>query len=343
MTVSPLVIPIFIPHSGCPHHCAFCDQTAITGESSALPDAGRIAGIIGRYLGHTARRSRVEVAFFGGNFLGLASGQITDLMESVRPFLDSGTVHGIRFSTRPDTVTRDRLAVIEPYPVCLVELGVQTMADRVLKTVNRGHTCEDTIKAMTLLREQGLAAGVQIMAGLPGDTAGGLVRTSQILSALKPLTARIYPVLVLKNTLLARWYQNGTYLPLDLDSAVELTCQAYRIFTRAGVAVIRMGLLTSQVDDGAAVLAGPRHPAFGHLVLCRHMYLKALEKINATGEGPEPGKITLQVHPFRESQMRGDRNGNLLQLKAAFPGCDFHIAADPAMAPDQVEIFRSPA
>ncbi|MFU8768412.1 MAG: elongator complex protein 3 [Desulfotignum sp.] len=342
MTVSPLVIPIFIPHSGCPHQCAFCDQKAITGESSVLPDALRVAEIIGRYLGQASRRTRVEVAFFGGNFLGLATGQILALMESVRPFLDSGTVHGIRFSTRPDTVTRERLALIEPFPVCLVELGVQTMADPVLKKVNRGHTRGDTLRAMVLLREQGLAAGVQIMAGLPGDTSDGLVSTAQILSALKPLTARIYPVLVLKNTLLARWYQDGTYQPLDLDSAVDLTCQAYRIFTRAGVTVIRMGLLTSQMDD-QAVLAGPRHPAFGHLVLCRDMYLKALEKITDLGAGPESGKITLQVHPFQMSRMHGDKNGNLLQLKAAFPGYAFHVAPDPATAPDQVKILRSPA
>lgn len=342
MTASPLVIPVFIPHSGCPHRCAFCDQAAITGQSSFLPDAARVSEIISRYLRYAGFRPRVEVAFFGGNFLGLRPRQITDLLDSVQPFLDCGAVHGIRFSTRPDTVTRDRLDLLQPYPVRLVELGVQTMEARVLERVNRGHTRDDSLRALTLLRESGLDAGVQIMAGLPGDTRQGVARTAQILSAMKPLTARIYPLLVLENTLLALWYKKKIYQPLGLDAAVDQTCEAYRIFNRAGVTVIRMGLLSSELDDGV-VLAGPRHPAFGHLVLCRDMYLRTLEKIQAlAGGGPVAGTIVLQVHPFWESRLRGDRNSNLTRLRTAFPGCVFQVETDPAMAPEQVHVIRSP-
>jgi histone acetyltransferase (RNA polymerase elongator complex component) len=352
MTASLLVIPVFIPHSGCPYHCAFCDQAAITNESCVLPDGARVSEIIGRYLRYAGPRPRVEVAFFGGNFLGMGPRQITDLLDSVRPFIESGVVHGIRFSTRPDTVTRDRLDLLHPYPVRLVELGVQTLEDPVLERVNRGHTREDSLRALTLLRETGLKAGVQVMAGLPGDTREGVVRTAQTLCAMKPVTARIYPVLVLENTRLARWYKKGLYRPLDLDAAVDQTCEAYRIFNRAGVAVIRMGLMTSQMDDGA-VLAGPRHPAFGHLVLCRSMYLTVLEKIQALAgsipvadrarAGPVAGTIVLQVHPFDESRLRGDRNSNLARLETAFPGCVFEVQTDPVLALDQVHVIRCPA
>lgn len=352
MTASLLVIPVFIPHSGCPHHCAFCDQAAITNESSVLPDGARVSEIIGRYLRVAGPRPRVEVAFFGGNFLGLLPRQITDLLDSVRPFLENGAVHGIRFSTRPDTVTRDRLDLLHPYPVRLVELGVQTLEDPVLERVNRGHTRDDTLRALALLREMGLKAGVQVMAGLPGDTKEGVIRTAQILSAMKPVTARIYPVLVLDNTRLAQWYKKGLYHPLDLDAAVDQACEAYHIFTRAGVAVIRMGLMTSEMNDGS-VLAGPRHPAFGHLVLCRSMYLRALEKIQTlagdspvaamAAAGPVAGTIVLQVHPFDESRLRGDRNSTLARLETEFPGCVFAIQTDPAVALDQVHVIRCPA
>jgi histone acetyltransferase (RNA polymerase elongator complex component) len=342
MSSSPLVIPIFIPHSGCPHQCAFCNQSTITKADKALPCPDRVGAIIRRYLGFTGTRSRVEAAFFGGNFLGLAPGQITCLMESVKPFLDSGAVQGIRFSTRPDTVTRDRLDLVRSYPVCLVELGVQSMDDQVLDRVNRGHTSEDTFQAMALLRDRGLGVGVQVMAGLPGDTREGMIRTANILAGLLPLTARIYPVLVLENTLLARWYKHGKYHPLDLDQAVDLTGRVYRIFTRAGVRVIRMGLQASGVDTGG-ILAGPWHPALGHLVFSRIMFQNVLKMIQTLEDGQTPGNIILLVHPFSESRLRGDKNSNMHRLKAAFPRFDFAVVQDPAMAPDQVDLFRSPA
>ncbi|MDZ7666035.1 MAG: radical SAM protein [Desulfotignum sp.] len=341
MTGSPLVIPVFIPHSGCPHQCAFCNQTVLTGETSQVPDAGRVAEIIQTYLDRSMPRSRVEVAFFGGNFLGLASGRITDLMESVQPFLDSGVVHGIRFSTRPDTVTKNRMEQIAHYPIRLVELGVQSMDDRVLARVKRGHTREDTCRAMDLLRAFKINAGVQIMAGLPGDSLDGVIQTSQILAKMHPSTARIYPALVLKNTLLARWYHNGTYQPLTLDQAVEVTSRAYRIFTQAGVTVIRMGVQVSAFEM-ASVLAGPCHPAFGHLVHSRMMYQTVVQKIQALGSVQGSGMIRLRVHPSGEARLRGHRNGNLLRLKNRFPKIDFRVQGDPAVGPGQIDIVKFP-
>lgn len=342
MTASPLVIPVFIPHSGCPHQCAFCNQSAITGEKSPLPDAGRVAEIIHSYLAFAKPRLRVEVAFFGGNFLGLASGRITALLESLRPFLDNGMVHGIRFSTRPDTVTENRLQQVVSYPLSLVELGVQSMDDRVLAQVKRGHTREDTCRAMDLLGAHAIKTGVQIMAGLPGDTREGVIRTARILAEMGPLTARIYPVLVLKNTLLARWFQSGIYQPLTLDQAVEITSRAYRVFTRSGVTVIRMGVQVPDKEMGS-VLAGPCHPAFGHLVHSRIMLDKTMRKIQAFGAAPLSGVVRLRVHPSGESRLRGHRNTNLGQLKKQFPAIDFQVAVDPGLKPDQIDVTKSPA
>jgi histone acetyltransferase (RNA polymerase elongator complex component) len=342
MTGSPLVIPVFIPHSGCPHQCAFCNQNVLTGEKSRVPDAGRVAEIIQTYLARSMPRSRVDVAFFGGNFLGLPPGRITDLMESVQPFLDSGAVNGIRFSTRPDTVTKNRMEQVAHYPIHLVELGVQSMDDRVLARVKRGHTREDTCRAMDLLRAFEINAGVQIMVGLPEDTRDGVIQTTQILAEMHPSTARIYPVLVLKNTLLARWYHNGTYQPLTLDQAVEVTSQSCRMFTRSGVTVIRMGVQVSDPEMAASVLAGPCHPAFGHLVHSRMMYQATVQKIESSGAAQVPGIIRLRVHPSGESRLRGHRNGNLLRLKSRFPKIDFRLEGDPAVGPDQVDIVRFP-
>lgn len=334
---SPLVIPIFIPHSGCPHQCAFCNQNAITRETESLPDSARMAAVIRQYLKYKGTRSRVELGFFGGNFLGLDARHIKRLMADAQPFLDSGAIQGIRFSTRPDTVTEKTLDLVRSYPVCLVELGAQSMNDQVLDRVNRGHTSDDTFRAMGLLEKKGLGAGVQVMVGLPGDTRAGMVRTADILAGLKPQTARIYPVLVLKKTLLAQWYKHGKYQPLALDQAVEISADMFRIFTREGVAVIRMGLQTSGVHD-PTVIAGPGHPAFGHLVLSHLLYRQAVKKIQGIADDRTQRKVRLCVHPRVASRLRGDKNSNLRRLKAVFPHLDFEIQTDPAMGSDQLDV-----
>ena len=339
---SPLVIPIFIPHSGCPHQCAFCNQKAITRETQGLPDSARMAAVIHQYLKYKGARSRVELGFFGGNFLGLDAREIKRLMADAQPFLDSGAIQGIRFSTRPDTVTENTLDLVRSYPVSLVELGAQTMDDQVLDRVNRGHTGDDTVRAMALLKKQGLKAGIQVMVGLPGDTRAGMVWTADILAGLRPLTARIYPVLVLKKTLLAQWFKNGEYQPLALDQAVEISAEMVRIFTRAGVAVIRMGLQTSGTRD-PDIIAGPEHPAFGHLVLSRIMHDTVVHKIQDLKDDQTPGQIKLYVHPRFASRLRGDKNSNLHHLKTLFPRLDFEIQTDPAMGSDQVDILKCPA
>lgn len=341
MASPPLVIPIFIPHSGCPHQCAFCNQKAITRETQSLPDPERMDAVIRQYLQYKGGRTRVELGFFGGNFLGLDPRHISRLLAYLQPFLDSGAIQGIRFSTRPDTVTENTLDLVRSYPVSLVELGAQAMNDQVLDRVNRGHTSDDTLRAMALLEKHKLGAGIQVMVGLPGDTRAGMIRTADILAKLRPLTARIYPVLVLKKTLLAQWFKNGEYKPMALDRAVEISAEMVRVFTRAGVAVIRMGLQASGTTD-PDVIAGPAHPAFGHLVLSHLMYSRVVEKIRGLGNDQAPGRVTLSVHPRVASRLRGDKNSNLHRLKAVFPHLSCEIQTDPAMKSDQVDILKCP-
>ena len=89
-------------------------------------------------------RKPVQIAFFGGNFLGLKPEEIKSWLELAGEFVSQGLVDGIRFSTRPDTIDADRLDILENYPVATVELGVQSMDDQVLVQAGRGHLASDT-------------------------------------------------------------------------------------------------------------------------------------------------------------------------------------------------------
>ena len=345
----PLVIPFFIPHQGCPHLCVFCNQRLIAKQTSGThtfdSEAERLSDVIQTYLQFKKNRDQVELAFFGGNFLGLETSRILALLEAVQPWILQGQIHGIRCSTRPDTVTRRVLDLARPFGLETVELGVQSMDDRVLTLAEREHTSEDTRKALALLKENGLKTGVQVMVGLPGDDYFGAVRTAKTLAELKPDFARIYPLLVLEGSRLAQWYRSGQYAPLSLDQAVEQSKKMVTIFKHAGVSVARIGLqATEMMDDAGRMIAGPWHPAFGHLVLSALMFDQACEQIDAilTGqegiETPEEKKaIVLQVHPRSLSRLQGNRKANLDRLAQTYPGLSFVIERLETLDIDQVD------
>lgn len=314
----PFVIPIFIPHAGCPHRCIFCDQTRTTSRPEDLPTAGQVAETIQRFLGYRQDNHQyTEISFYGGNFLGLPTDRILFFLNSVTRYISEHQIQGIRFSTRPDTVTPQRLDLISQFPVSTVEIGVQSMNDAVLKASHRGHSVKDIYNAVGLLKRCSYRLGLQMMVGLPKDTTKRAMATGKQLADLGPDFVRIYPTLVLAGSRLERWYRQGRYIPMDLEDAVDLTKKLYVGFVNRRIKVIRMGLqATEGLDSGADLVAGPFHPAFGELVLSalwldamRHE-MKSLDLRHKT--------LTVEVHPRLISRVKGQRNKNTARLSKEY-------------------------
>lgn len=338
MRLRPLIVPVFIPHAGCPHRCVFCNQAAVTGCADPLPTPEALRGHVAAFLRFCGRqRSAAQIAFFGGNFLGVAEDRLRTLLAEAARFVRSGQVQSIRFSTRPDTVTPRTLELIAPFPVHTVELGAQSMNAEVLTRSRRGHSPADTLNAGRMLQDRGYEVGLQIMVGLPGDDEERLLQTGRAVAGLKPDFVRIYPTLVLSGSRLATLYRRGSYCPLPLDTAVSLTLKLYRLFRAHGVPVIRMGLQASRdLAPGGSVLAGPYHPAFGHLVQCAAF----LETVRSALGSPgfSGGGLTLCVHPRSISRMRGLCNATIgtLQREYGFERVD--VSADSTLTEDQIRV-----
>ncbi len=336
----PLIIPIFIPHSGCPHQCAFCNQSIITQNAVPLPDSLEFEEVVNKYLKYKGRRKKVEIAFFGGNFLGLNPETIISLLDYTKAYFLENKIHGIRFSTRPDTITEETLALIKPYPISAVEIGVQSMNDEVLFASQRGHKSCDTINAIALLKQQiQVKIGVQVMVGLPGDNENSLMESTRTIAGLSPDFARIYPLMVLKGSLMEKWYVKGLYQPLNLPEAVRLAKEMHGIFQAAGVDVIRMGLQASEMmEDPSMVLAGPWHPAFGHLVFSEILYDSVCEKIDQDPDLLNNKALMLMVHPRSVSRLRGNKNFNMKKLSITYPNHEFIILMDEKLLMGEIKI-----
>ena len=326
----PFIIPIFLPHSGCPHRCVFCNQTAITGNSERFPTAEGLRAQIDRQLSYKGKnRGKTQISFYGGNFLGLPMEKIRMCLETATGYADSNLIDSIRFSTRPDTITPTTLEWIASYPVSTIEIGVQSMAENVLFLSRRGHTAERTRQAMILLKQTAYEIGMQLMIGLPGDNEVAAALTVREIVKMAPAFVRIYPTLVIEGSRLARWYQQNRYRPQSLDACVARLKNMYQLLTTHGIKVVRMGLQATDGLSAGSVIAGPYHPSLGHMVLSEIMLEKADDALRLLG--PSQSEVRLRVHPRSISRMQGLRRQNLEALRNAHRLAAIHLLADPRM------------
>lgn len=315
------IIPIFVPHLGCPNDCTFCNQTSISGQLKKVTPQ-EVTRIVDQYLkGIKNEYIKKEIAFFGGSFTGIDIKEQEELLKSAYEYVKQKKVDHIRISTRPDYINKKILKLLKKYKVKVIELGVQSTNDYILKKCQRGHNFKDVKKASKLIKRHFFILGHQMMVGLPESTKIDELNTAKDLAKLKPKMIRIYPVLVIKNTKLAEEYEKGEYEPLTLDQAVERCKELYYFFNKKNITVIRMGLQNTDIISNpknvkSEVLAGPYHDAFGQLVEDSIWYDSILAKIKKFNVKVK--EIELEINGENVNNVIGHKKENLNKLKELY-------------------------
>ena len=174
------IIPIFVPHKGCPNQCIFCNQKKISGQIKEMTkdDAKEI---IDKYLSinKNAKYKNVEIAFYGGSFTAIEKDKQIELLEVAYNFVKNKKVGSIRLSTRPDYINQEILDYLKNYKVKTIELGVQSMEDDVLRRSKRGHDVLSVTNASKLIKKNGFKLGLQMMVGLPNSTRQIEIKTAE--------------------------------------------------------------------------------------------------------------------------------------------------------------------
>jgi histone acetyltransferase (RNA polymerase elongator complex component) len=308
---------VFLAHAGCPFQCVYCNQRAVASSPSCAAlnaDVTReFQEQFARLLDHAREQhSPGELAFYGGTFTALPVEALKKILETVTPWVCAGVFSGLRFSTRPDSMTEGACSLLAPYPIETVELGVQSLVDEVLMQSRRGYAVESVKKAVELVRRQGWQLGLQLMLGLPGDSPAHFLDSVAQAVELRPDFVRIYPTLVLTGTALAEWYRQGTYTPLSLEEAVSWCTPAYEALFRAQIPIARLGLQPDpQLQKPGRVIAGPFHPAFGYLVRVE-WWKERLDRHLEVHQRQTRGKaITLWVADGALSEVIGPARSNI--------------------------------
>lgn len=310
MTPRRRILPIFVPHAGCPNDCVFCNQKRISG--SLLPAS---AETVRAAVSAIAPGSGYELAFYGGSFTAMPEAEQEELLAATVPARQSGAVATLRVSTRPDAVTEEKLARLRRYGVETVELGAQSMCDEVLRRSGRGHTSLDTVKAAKLVKDAGFTLILQMMTGLPGSDDTRDIASARAIAALLPDGVRVYPTVILRNTPLYDLWQAGEYREHTVGDAVRVCARILSIFDDAEIPVIRIGLNPSDELSAGGAAGGAYHPALGELVRARLWR----DRAEALLSGIEPGAdAVLAVSPNRVSVMTGQHRCNLLYLQERF-------------------------
>ena len=312
------IIPIFVPHLGCPNDCIFCNQKSISGQKTNMTK-DKAKKIIDDYLESLKdENAEIEVAFFGGSFTAIEEKKQNELLELAYTYIEDGKVQSIRISTRPDCINKKILKRLKKFKVKTIELGVQSANDYVLERANRGHTFADVKKASKLIKWYGFKLGHQMMVGLPESTRIDELNTAKALIKLKPNMVRIYPVLVVKNTKLQEEYEKGIYEPLPLAQAIETCKQLVRMFADKNIDIIRVGLqntdeIADPKDRNSEVIDGPYHPAFRQLVESAMWYDAIVEKIKRLNVKVREVQVT--VNPIDVNNVIGHKKENVIKLK----------------------------
>lgn len=324
-----VILPVFVPHMGCPHQCVFCNQFHITGQWQP-PKLEELSKKVEDWKLSSGQVP--ELAFYGGSFTAIEMAIQEKLLESAARLKAQGRISAIRLSTRPDALGAEVLARLRFYGVDTVEIGVQSLDDEVLAASQRGHTAKQAMDAIMRVKTAGFHCGAQMMLALPADTPEKSLATGRQLIALKPDFVRIYPTAVIRDTALANAFVCGEYVPWAFDDVLDTAAELLMSFFEADIPVIRIGLQAEENLSDGEVIAGAYHPALGELVMAR-VFRKRMAALLKPSECSE---ITFAVAPRRLSQAIGQHHDNISFL-SNLAGQTVTVIADPALQDTMIE------
>ncbi len=320
------ILPVFLPHRGCPGRCIYCDQRVQSGESSSRSPSG-MAHELRRDLEALRDRGRsAALAFYGGSFDGLPDQERSSWLSLAGELAAAGLIPGgLRVSAHPAGLTEERVAELVRGGVGVVEVGVQSLDDAVLRRALRGHDAAEALDACRRVMDAGIRCVAQLMVGLPDADAVSDLATAERVAELRPDGVRIHPTLALKGTGLEALVRSGEWRPPELDEAVARSAGAVEIFERAGVPVFRLGI-QEVAGLREQVVAGAWHPAFGELVRG-----EVLARRIARDVASKDGVVHIQMPRSRASLLLGHGRRGLKRVEE-LTGCRAEVIVDQAPA-----------
>ena len=157
-------------------------------------------------------------------------------VDELKNIYDASLCHpdivGISIGTRPDCVDEAKLDLIASYTnnyETWVEYGLQSMHDKTLRFINRGHDFETFVKAYNLTKQRGINVGVHVILGLPGETKEDMLTTIKTLAEMGVDGVKFHCLCIFPNTKLYDMYEAGEIKLLEEDEYVDIACDCIEL------------------------------------------------------------------------------------------------------------------
>ena len=258
------------------------------------------------------------------------------LLGIAKEYIDRGIISSIRLSTRPDYIDREILDILKSHGVKSIELGIQSLCDRVLDASGRGHSSECAVNACKLIKEYGFELIGQMMTALPASTPEDEVYTAQKLCELNVDGARIYPTMVFSGTVLETMTERGEYTPPLIDPLVERTERAFSVFCENNIPVIRIGLQASDgLGEADGITYGAYESAMGEMVISRYYYNKVVSLLTEKTES-----IAVLCARGETSKISGHKKENKAKLYKNYGIKHLKITESEDIRPFDIKILK---
>ena len=210
------------------------------------------------------------------------------------------------------------IEILSRYGVKTVELGIQSMDEKVLSASKRGHTTEQTERACKLIKEAGFDLIGQMMIGLPEANVESEKNTARRICEMGADGARVYPTVVFYETELCEMSKMGIYEPLSENDAVERTKEVLKVFDSYSVPCIRVGLCASEnLSSEEAVYGGANHSAIGEMAIGEIFYErmdKLISQLSPEEIEKRGHRLVFAVPKGSTSKAVGQKRKNTIRL-----------------------------
>jgi elongator complex protein 3 len=253
------VVAILTKPYPCPHNCVYCPTEKNIPKSYLSNEPAVMRAIICNFdpvkqiknrltalekMGHPT--DKIELIIIGGTFSSLPSKYqksfVKKCFETCNGYKKSKTLEqaqkinektehriiGLSVETRPDYINQKEIKKMRDLGVTKIEIGVQSLSDKILDLNNRGHGVFETIQATKLLKDAGFKINYHLMPNLPGSdlkTDKEMFKRIFKDENFQPDMLKIYPCMVTKGAKIYQWYKKGKYKPYSDKTLINLLAE----------------------------------------------------------------------------------------------------------------------
>ncbi|MHB8881420.1 MAG: TIGR01212 family radical SAM protein [Thermodesulfovibrionales bacterium] len=242
--------------------CLYCNNDSFR-PSSCKPSLS-ITEQVRSGIAHTKKRYKAGKFLVYFQPFTNTYAPVADLERLYHEALDNPEVMGLAIGTRPDAVDPQKIALLERLAAThfiLVEYGLQSIYDRSLEFINRGHDYRTFLNALEMTRDRGIYIGAHLIAGFPTETREETLAMAHMISGLPVQFLKVHQLQIVRNTPLETLFHEKPFHTFGYEEYINFIVD---FIERTSPEIVFQRLFATAPDD---ILVAPQWGRNRHRML----------------------------------------------------------------------------